>query len=292
MALVKILSFLVLFIIINNARATLLPPSQLSVVSVDSEETVGENNRGVNAIDGNSATLWHSKWFQAVDPLPHNIVLNLGAVYTITGFEYLPRQDGSLNGIIASYNFEVSLDSISWTLVVPGGIFAFDSNRKIVSFPGRLGKFIRLTALSEILGQPFTSAAELSIDVQLGTTLGPINLAWDAPIGNTFPVITYDLFRRFSTEAYGLFLTQLDSTTLTYSDTVGPNISICYVVKVNYGASGVSGPSNEVCLTTPSPLPTCTIATCSAPGPCPPPCPTIMTLAETARIISLIGLGF
>src|SRR5262245_25038065 len=35
---------------------------QLRVVSVDSQELVGENGAATNAIDGNPATFWHTEW--------------------------------------------------------------------------------------------------------------------------------------------------------------------------------------------------------------------------------------
>ncbi|MDH2393280.1 glycoside hydrolase family 31 protein, partial [Streptomyces sp. HNM0663] len=42
-----------------------------SVVYSDSEETTGENGTDANAIDGNPATKWHTKWYGGSDALPH-----------------------------------------------------------------------------------------------------------------------------------------------------------------------------------------------------------------------------
>ena len=50
-------------------------------ISADSQELVGENGAATNAIDGTPATFWHTEWYQRTAPLPHTIVLDLGAGY-------------------------------------------------------------------------------------------------------------------------------------------------------------------------------------------------------------------
>ena len=40
----------------------LIPQDQMSVIYVDSEETIKEDGRGVNVIDGNPNTYWHTEW--------------------------------------------------------------------------------------------------------------------------------------------------------------------------------------------------------------------------------------
>src|SRR5262249_55269567 len=79
---------------INTSVGSLILKQQFRVMSVDSQELVGENGAATNAIDGNPATFWHSEWFQQTAPLPHTLVLDLGSQYQIDGFRYLPRQDG------------------------------------------------------------------------------------------------------------------------------------------------------------------------------------------------------
>jgi len=47
----------------------------LKVVKVDSEETAGEDGRGINAVDGNPNTIWHTQWKDASPAHPHEIIL-------------------------------------------------------------------------------------------------------------------------------------------------------------------------------------------------------------------------
>src|SRR5215831_14182607 len=61
----------------NTPEEGLIPPQQMRVVSVDSQEQRGENGAAGNAIDGNATTLWHTAWSRRADPLPHSLVLDL-----------------------------------------------------------------------------------------------------------------------------------------------------------------------------------------------------------------------
>ncbi len=79
-----------------------------------------------NAIDGDPKSLWHSRW-EGPDPAPpppHWLVVALGAPVKVSGFRYLPRQDGTTaNGAIAKYRFYVSDDGQSWGEPVSTGDF-------------------------------------------------------------------------------------------------------------------------------------------------------------------------
>ncbi len=73
-----------------------------SVVSFDSAETVGEDERAVNAIDGNPATIWHTEWASTTGDdndlaHPHEIVVDLGASYDLGGYSegvFIPNTCG------------------------------------------------------------------------------------------------------------------------------------------------------------------------------------------------------
>jgi fibronectin type 3 domain-containing protein len=136
---------------------------QIRVVSVDSQDVIGGNYAATNAIDGNAATFWHTEWFQQTAPLPHTLVLDLGGQYQVDGFRYLPRQDGSSNGTMAGYQFYVSTDGTTWGTAVAAGTLAADTTEKTVRFTAKTGRYVRLVALSEINGNPWTSAAELNV---------------------------------------------------------------------------------------------------------------------------------
>lgn len=93
-------------------------------VSADSEELVGENGAAANAVDGNPATIWHTRWQGASPPHPHWIVIDLGSATEVSGLRYLPRQDASANGTIAAYRVFLSADGANWGAPVAEGNFA------------------------------------------------------------------------------------------------------------------------------------------------------------------------
>ena len=161
------------------AEVTLIPYSEMTLVYVDSEETRGEDGRGINAIDGNPSTIWHTSWY-ANDPVhPHEIVIDLGYERQVCGFNYLPRQDGSYNGGIAEYEFYVSADSENWGSPVASGIFPRTRAKQEVVFYPKYARYVKLVALSEVNGHPWTSAAEIEVMEQIG---GHANIAPNAVI--------------------------------------------------------------------------------------------------------------
>jgi galactose oxidase len=91
-------------------------------ISADSEETTAANNAAVNAIDGNVNTLWHSAYSSSLPALPHTLTINLGATLDVSALRYLPRQDGTLNGTIGSYEVWITENCAapSWTRVAQG----------------------------------------------------------------------------------------------------------------------------------------------------------------------------
>jgi hypothetical protein len=144
--------------------AGVVPFGQTSVAFVDSEESGAENGAGLNAIDGLTAAgapLWHTRYTPISDPYPHTLILNLGASYPVNGFRYLPRQDGP-NGTIILYQFAVSPDGSTWGVPVAEGSLFPDSSQKTVLFAEKTGQYVWLQALSEINGNPWASALEIT----------------------------------------------------------------------------------------------------------------------------------
>jgi fibronectin type 3 domain-containing protein len=148
--------------------SSVIPPSQLTVAFVDSEELAGEDGDATRAIDGEVETFWQTEWSDQAPPHPHTIVIELGGTYLVDGFRYRPRQDGALSGTITEYHFYVSDDGRDWGAPVATGRLAGDRTETTVTFPGTVGRFVSLVALSEINGNPWTSAAEINI---LGTVV-------------------------------------------------------------------------------------------------------------------------
>jgi len=163
----------------------IVPQTDWNLWYVDSEELVAEDGAAVNAFDGNINTFWHTQWRGDPDPPhPHEIQIDPGAYYNIDGFRYLPRQDGGVNGRIDQYEFYVSTDGVDWGSPVATGTFANNAAEKEVLFAPVTGQFVRLVALSEVNGNPWTSMAELNILGNLSTGNQAPNGVIDLPAGD------------------------------------------------------------------------------------------------------------
>jgi alpha-L-fucosidase len=109
--------------------------------------------------------MWHTRWNEDLN-LPHFITVDMGTVHPISGFTYLPRQDGNPNGTVENYRFETSVDGTDWTTNVVAGTFANIRNNpslQSATFAPIKARFFRFTALREINGNGWTSVAEISV---------------------------------------------------------------------------------------------------------------------------------
>jgi galactose oxidase len=134
-----------------------------------------------NAIDGNTATIWHSSYSPTPTPLPHSITINMHATNQVVGLTYLPRQDSSRNGTIGRYSISVSRDGTNWSAPVATGTWADDKARKTTEFGSVTAQYVRLTALSEAGNRgPWSTSAEVGL---LGNpAIGPAlpRIGWTA----------------------------------------------------------------------------------------------------------------
>ena len=147
------------------------------VVSVDSEALPAY--AGALAVDGDPATFWHTVWTPNIAPLPHEIVLALDQEYELTGLQYLPRQDGNLNGIIGAFEVYVSSGVTVWGAPVASGVWKGQTAaRQSVTFPPTRGRFVRLVALSDQHGEQYTNAAEITLQVAPSNGRYQVALAW------------------------------------------------------------------------------------------------------------------
>ena len=79
-----------------------------TIADVDSEERVGEDGTAENAIDGQTASFWHTQWSDAKPGQPHHLTLDLGHSVTIAGFRYTPRQGpDTVAGRIKDYRIHI-----------------------------------------------------------------------------------------------------------------------------------------------------------------------------------------
>ncbi|WP_326791724.1 family 20 glycosylhydrolase [Streptomyces sp. NBC_00841] len=141
---------------------TALPKSGMRVTSVDSEETVAEKAAAANVLDDDPYTHWHTAYSPAPAAPPHEITVDTGGHHRLSGFRYLPRQDGGANGRVRDYEFSVSDNGRTWRTVATGS-FADDQTEKEVTFKTTAARHIRFRALSATNDGPFTSMAELTV---------------------------------------------------------------------------------------------------------------------------------
>ncbi len=113
------------------------------------------------AIDEDSSTFWKST--------DNEIVVDLGEVLTIKGFNYLPPQNRYMSGVISKYSFHTSTDGKNWTEQEIGDFSNIRNNPIEQSIPLRTpvnAQFIKLKSLqtSDNQSAAFGEVGVISID--------------------------------------------------------------------------------------------------------------------------------
>ena len=118
-----------------------------------------------NAIDGDPDTFWHSEYDPKLAKPPHTrLCSDPGESHWLTGFKYLPRQDGGTNGNVKDYEIYVGDSPDSQTTLAAKGTFRNGRNQKTARFRVSVKcRYVRFVCLSEENGQSFASAAEVDI---------------------------------------------------------------------------------------------------------------------------------
>jgi len=115
------------------------------------------------AMDGNPHTMWHTSFGAGEIPHPHEIVFDLGKSREFAGIAYLPRIGGG-NGTIKEFELYVSDSPKKFGRPVKKGAFWNGKSENTVRLPAPVkGRYVKLRALSEFNGRPWTSIAELTI---------------------------------------------------------------------------------------------------------------------------------
>lgn len=154
---------------INTTFIRTMPTAAPLLHYVDSEETQSENAPATNALDGNPQTFWHTEWEpggELTDPgYPHEIQLDMGANSVLSGFTYLPRQNGAIqNGRVAGYEIYVSNSTSDWGDRVASGTWGNNTDLETVNFPAKQGRYLRFVAVSPFNPtHRWASAAEISV---------------------------------------------------------------------------------------------------------------------------------
>ena len=140
----------------------LLPTKDWKLVRASSENTSNQKFAR-NAIDGDPATLWHTKFTGGVAPPPHELVIDLGAERSIRGFVYLGRQDAGWNGAVKDIEFSVSQSADQFGAPVAKAKLAKSKDAQEVKCPATKGRYVLIRALTEHGGGVFASIAELGV---------------------------------------------------------------------------------------------------------------------------------
>ena len=144
-----------------------LTPTRPVAATADSEESGSEQDPVSNAIDGDPTTFWHTDWSVAPVPTPpHWIATDLGTTRQVCGVRYLPRQDGNPNGRIGKYEVYTSMDGKTWGDPVATGTLPNTAAEKWIPFAETSARYVKLVAVQEVSGNPWTSAAEVSVDAR------------------------------------------------------------------------------------------------------------------------------
>ena len=154
-----------------------------------STDSANANAEGDFVLDGDEGTLWHTQYQPTVDPLPHNITIDMKEEFNVNGLTYLPRQDGNQNGNIGRHEVYISLDGENFRSPVAFGTWLDDQRLKVSAFETQRARYVRLVALTEAGNRgSWASAAEIEIYGVGSFTPPPTGLgSWGPTID--FPVV-------------------------------------------------------------------------------------------------------
>jgi PKD repeat protein len=139
-----------------------IPQSGWRLLYTDSQELLGENGAATNAFDGNPLTIWHTEWWAADPPHPHELQIALGTCYELDSLGLLGRHKGD-NGRIRDFELFVARDAQHWGDPAFVGRLADSSDWQQVWFGPATGCHVRLVVYSAWDGDPWTSLAELTL---------------------------------------------------------------------------------------------------------------------------------
>lgn len=116
-----------------------------------------------NVIDENPATIWHTQYAPQTPKGPHEVVVDMGKDYQVTGFVYQGREDGG-NGRVARFEFYVSDKLGEWGEPVCRGRLENTANEQetALSTPKK-GRYFRFVAMGTYDRRDYASVAELGI---------------------------------------------------------------------------------------------------------------------------------
>ena len=110
------------------------------------------------AFDGNPDTMWE------INRCPSHIRIDMQQEHEISGFAYLPRQDGKTQDMTSRYCLELSTDGKNWSTVSEGEFGNLRANpvEQVITFTPQKARYIRFFSTAALDGSG-SSVAELKI---------------------------------------------------------------------------------------------------------------------------------
>lgn len=115
-------------------------PSENIEVKATSEY---DGEEAVHVIDGDKGTIWHSDWSDSSEVLPQTLTFTFKEPVNIERMSYLPRQDGSNNGSVKTYDIYITDEDGNEEKVVEDGSFKNDKMNKMIRFDPVVAKEVR-----------------------------------------------------------------------------------------------------------------------------------------------------
>ncbi len=118
-----------------------------------------------NAIDENPTTFWHTHPVEGERNPPQGFAVDMGRDVEVAAFTYLPRQDGTANGMTDRYRFELSRDGKRWLPFAEGEFSNIRANpiEQVVTLKKPISaRYFRFTGLHAV-EKNHVSAAEVGI---------------------------------------------------------------------------------------------------------------------------------
>ena len=88
---------------VRNAAGERLSRQNWKIVYADSEEVSAASNGADKVFDLQESTFWHTEYRNSNPSHPHYLIIDLGEETTVSGFDYLPRAEKDLPGMVKDY---------------------------------------------------------------------------------------------------------------------------------------------------------------------------------------------
>ena len=222
------------------SNPAIVPKDNWELRYVDSEET---NYPGfaTMAFDNDIETIWHTRWSTGSDPYPHQIEIDFVEEYKIYEFIYQTRLDGE-NGRIKEFELYLSDDNTDYGSADTISQFENSGAPQSITFnTPKVGRYMKLVALSEVNGNAWASAAEFDIRACYSTVNThspniPTLSSYPTPTKGTLEINLPSLSNDHEFQIFSATGQQVKSGTLTNGKNIQIDLSDlsngAYVIKI------------------------------------------------------------